>query len=221
MSNSVSLAASLRTGTGKQAAKQLRRDGLIPGIVYGGGSDPEPVQVPELAILYLLRHTSLTSVVSMGIDGGTDAKVLVRAPIRHPLTDKLIHVDFLRVSESSRVTINVPVEIIGHAAGIEAGGILDIVLHEISLDCAAMSIPDHIQVDVSALEMGQNISVSDLDVPDGINIHTDHDATIATVSYPIAEVEEEEEEIEGAEDEMTEPELIGGKEEDDEEEEDE
>jgi large subunit ribosomal protein L25 len=221
MSNSVSLAASLRTGTGKQAAKQLRRDGLIPGIVYGGGSDPETVQVPELAILYLLRHTSLTSVVSMGIDGGTDANVLVRAPVRHPLTDKLIHVDFLRVSETSRVTINVPVEIIGHAVGIEAGGILDIVLHEISLDCAAMSIPDHIQVDVSALEMGQNISVSDLDVPDGINIHTDHDATIATVSYPIAEVEEEEEEIEGAEDEMTEPELIGGKEEDDEEEEDE
>lgn len=219
MSNDTNLAVQPRENLGKQGAKQLRRAGWIPAVIYGGDEASVPVKIEEHTIETLLRHTHLTSLIDLAVEGGESTKALIRDTVRHPLSDQLIHLDLLRVTERSRVTISVPVELIGEPAGIEEGGVLDHVLHELSVECAAMRIPDSVTVDVSALMIGDNVSVSDLEIPEGVRVLTDSDQTVATVSYPeiITEETEEEEGEEGEE--LTEPELIGA--EDDEEEEDE
>lgn len=219
MSSEITLSVHPRTGTGRKAAKRLRRDGLVPAALYGGEQDPMPVQIAERDIEDLLRHHSLTSIISLEVQEGESSKVLVREVLRHPLTEKLVHLDLLRVSERSRVTIDVPIVLIGHAAGIEEGGVLDQVQHTVSIECAAMSIPEHITVDVSALEIGDNISVSDLVIPEGVRMLTDPDATVATVSIP-QEITEEEP-AEGEEEERAEPELIGHEDDDEDDDEDE
>lgn len=218
MSSEITLSVLPRTSTGRKAAKHLRREGMVPAALYGGELDPITVQVAEHDVETLLRRHALTSVVSLSVEQGEDSKVLVREVVRHPITDKLIHIDLLRVSERSRVTIDVPIVLIGDAIGVvEGGGILDQVQHTVSIECAAMSIPEQITVDVSALDIGNNIAVSDLVIADDIRMLTDQDATIVTVSLPPEEIEEEveEEEIEG-EEEITEPELIGRESDDDE-----
>lgn len=219
MSNDTSLTVEPRENLGKQGAKQLRRSGWIPAVIYGGEADSVPVKINEQNLEYLLRHTHLTTLIDLTIEGGESTKALVRDAIRHPLTDQLVHIDLLRVTERSRVHISVPVELIGEPVGIEEGGVLDHVLHELSIECAAMNIPDTITVDVSGLSIGDNVSVSDLEVPDGIRVLTDSDQTVATVSYPEIITEETEEEEEGEE--LTEPELVGAEDEDEDSEDDE
>ena len=206
----VSLSVRRRTEHGKQAAKRARRSGWTPAIIYGGAAEPEPVQVETQTLETLLRHRgSLTSVIPVTVEGGEDCSVLMRAPVRHPVTDKLLHVNLMRVTERSRVTVEVPVELIGECRGAMAGGVLDHVLHTLQVDCLAGSIPESIRVDVTNLDINDHVQVGDLDVA-GVTFHIDRTATIVTVSPPRVEAEAAEGE-EAAEKETAEPEVIGAR----------
>jgi large subunit ribosomal protein L25 len=210
------LTVSQRAETGKQGAKRVRKNGLVPGVVYGGDSPPLPVQVESLALEASLRHGSLTKVISLSVEGGEDCQALMRAPVRHPVSMDLLHVDLLRVTARSRVTVQVPIELTGISKGVLEGGVLDQVIHELSLDCLAGAIPENIVVDISELGINENIHVETLELAPDVNVHADPRAAVVTVSPPRVIEEEEvgEEEIET--DEMAEPEVIGAKPDDDE-----
>ncbi len=214
------LTVTLRTDLGKQAAKRTRKGGRTPAVIYGGAADPMPVQIDTQALEAMLRHGSLTRVVPLDIDGGENCQVLMRSPVRHPVSLELLHVDMFRVTASSRVTVDVPIVLTGVAEGVLAGGVLDQVLHTIHLECLASNIPEKIEVDVTNLEINDNIHVSTLEIPDA-TIMNDPSAAIVTCAPPRV-IEEEVEAEEGIEEleEGAEPEVIGAKEEDDDDDED-
>jgi len=212
----VSLSVQPRTERGKQAAKKLRRNGWVPATLYGAEIEPLSVKVEKKAMLRALHQARLTSLVDVTVEGGETYQVLLRDPVIHPVHDDLLHIDLMRVSATSYVRLEVPIELVGSAKGAQEGGILDQVLRSLEIECQAMSIPESIKVDVSALEIGDHISVGSLELP-GIRVLVDPDSTIATVSAP--RVEEEEVTVAAEEEEVAaEPELVGRKKEEEEEE---
>lgn len=213
--NKVNLTVDPRTEHGKQAAKRLRRTGWVPATLYGAGDDPVSVKVDAKTMMRALHQARLTSILDVTLTGGETCQVLLREPVFHPITDELLHIDLMRVSATSMVRLEVPIELVGNAKGVQAGGVLDHVLHALEIECQAMSIPEHITVDVSALEIGDHVTVASLDLP-SIRVLTDPETTIATVSAPRVV---EEVEVKPEEEEMVEPELVGRKKEEEEEEE--
>jgi len=205
--NNATLTVRTRDGHGKQAAKHLRSSGWTPAVLYGGDGAPLPVQVEAHALEMFLRRGHLTSLISVTVEGGETTQVLLREPVRHPVTDELLHVDMMRVSSKSRVTVEVPIELVGTAKGFLEGGIVDQVLHDLEIECLATEIPESIKVDVAALGIGDHIAVSALDLP-GIRVLTDPSATIVTISAPRAEVVEVAAPTEEVE-EVKEPEVVG------------
>jgi large subunit ribosomal protein L25 len=212
--NTVNLSAQPREGTGKQAAKRVRRTGMVPAIIYGRGQDPRSVQVDSHELKTLIHKGQATSVINLEIEGDEDLMVLLRDPIRHPVSDIMMHADFLRVTETSRVHLRVPIELEGMPAGVVEGGIMDQIMRDVSIECEVRVIPEIIKLDVSELEIGQNISIGELEF-EGIRFLADETATIVTISLPRAEEEEEIEGEEGEEgeelEEGAEPEVIGAK----------
>lgn len=216
--NKVSLTVDPRTEHGKQAAKRLRRSGWVPAVLYGTGEPPVSIKTEAKTMARALRDAHLTSIVDVTLNGGGTYQALFREPVYHPITDELLHVDLMRVSATSRVRLPVPIELVGASKGVQAGGTLDHVLHTLEIECQAMSIPEHVTVDVSALEIGDHVSVRSLDLL-GIRVLTDPDSTIATVSAPRVVEEVVEAKPEGEEEVAAEPEVIGRKKEEEEEEE--
>ena len=209
--STANLTVSPRPDTGKQAAKKTRAAGFVPAVLYGPDHEPQTVQVSTASLKDFLLHGSLTSVVDIAIEGAEDCKALLRDPVTNPVTGEILHIDFLRVTARSRVHAEVPVELVGTPEGVKEGGVLDQIMRTLNVECMALEIPEKITIDVSALLVNENISVSDIDVP-GVKILIDETATIAAVSVPAAEVEEveEAEELEEAE-EGAEPEIVGQK----------
>lgn len=197
-----------REETGKQAAKRLRRGGWVPATLYGDEKDPVRVKIERKTIQRVLHEAHLTSIVDLIVEGGETAQVLLREPVVHPLRDELLHIDLMRVSARSRVRVDVPIEPKGSPKGVLVGGILDQVLHTLPIECRATAIPETIEVDVSQLEIGDNITASELNLRD-IHVLVDPGATVFIVAAPRVEEElEKAEELEAGE-EPTEPELVG------------
>jgi large subunit ribosomal protein L25 len=186
--NKFNLTVQARTKHGTQVAKQLRRAGWVPATLYGAGMDPISVQAEVKNLQKVLHQARATALVDVTIEGGDTYQVLLRQPVYHPVNDTLTHVDLMRVSSTALVRLEVPIELTGNAKGVLAGGILDHVLHSLEIECQAIAIPEHIAVDVSALEIGDHVTVGELKL-EGVRILTDTEQTIATLSAPRAEEE--------------------------------
>jgi large subunit ribosomal protein L25 len=198
----------IREGLGKGAARALRRQGLIPGIVYGRDFDPIPIQVDLEEIKRLLHHESLESMLIRMKLNGREETVMVKEIQRHPVTYDILHVDFHKISMTEEVTTHVPIELVGESVGVKEGGILEFLLRELEIRCLPTEIPEHITVDISQMRIGDSLRVGDMDLGEKVTILDDPDTVIVLIAAPVVQEEvAEAEEIEEAEE--AEPELVG------------
>ena len=174
--------------------KTLLKKGFVPGIIYGKGSDPTKIAFENKALNQLMKSGSFyTKIIELEIEGKIE-KILPKQLQYHPVTDKLIHFDFLRVKKDTKVTVEVPVEFLNQdiCPGLKKGGVLNLVRRIIELSCNANNIPDKLQFDLEEKDIGDAIKISNIDLPEGVKpTITDRDFVIATLVPPTIEVEEE------------------------------
>jgi large subunit ribosomal protein L25 len=177
--------------TGKKAVKATRNAGLVPGVLYGAHQEPVHFAA-EVLDLRPLIHTSATHRVELAIDGTSKPyDCIVKTVDFHPVTDVPIHMDFLALTQGEKLTMTVPIHLDGAAVGVKNGGVLGQPLHELEIRCLPKDIPGSISVDISAMEIGDSIHVSDLGIGGDIEVLTEGSRTLVTVSAPRVEVEEE------------------------------
>jgi large subunit ribosomal protein L25 len=196
------LNAKVRAGTGKGAARQARRDGDVPGTVYGGGVDPVSISIPFNYLLTTLRKGRFMSTLfNLKVEGQEDVRVICRGVQRDVVKDLPIHIDFLRLKRTSRVNLFIPVEFINAetSPGIKKGGVLTVVRNEVEMNVLAGDIPDHLTVDLANAQMGDVIHISDVTLPEGAKPVIDRDFVIANISAPRALLADDEDEEEAAE----------------------
>ncbi|MBT8410124.1 MAG: 50S ribosomal protein L25/general stress protein Ctc [Alphaproteobacteria bacterium] len=205
--------ATVRTGTGKGAARQARRNGDVPGIVYGGGTDPLPINIPFNVLLTRLKQGRfLSTLLNLKVDGHDDVRVICRSVQRDVVKDLPTHVDFMRLKRTTKINLFIPVEFIGHeeCPGLRRGGVLNTVRPEVELVVTAADIPESITVDLTGMDIGDTAHISDVKLPSGSKTTIDRDFVIANIQAPsglaAAEDEEEGEEVEADEVEATEQE---------------
>lgn len=199
------LEATVRTGTGKGAARQARRDGLVPGVVYGGGQDPIAINIPFNYLLTRLRKGGFMSTLqNLKIEGHDDVRVICRKVERHVVKDLPTHIDLMRLKRTSRVKLEIPVEFLNEdtCVGIKKGGTLTVIRNEIELEVLAGDIPESIQIDIAGLEIGDHISISMIKLPEGVNATVERDFNIASISAPRVLSVDDEDEVEVAADEV-------------------
>ncbi|RST30496.1 50S ribosomal protein L25/general stress protein Ctc [Sphingomonas ginkgonis] len=187
MSEQLTLPAETRDRAGKGASRALRRDGRVPCVIYGDKKEPVSVHVEEKLLSKMLSTGHFMNSVVMVDVGGSATRTLPKDVTFHPVSSRPIHVDFLRIGEHSKVTVAVPVRFDNEEAspGLKRGGVLNIVRHELELNCDAAEIPDEIHIDVSGLEIGDSIHISAVKLPRGAeSAITDRDFTIATLVAP-------------------------------------
>ena len=191
------LQAEVRTGTGKGAARQARRDGYVPGIIYGDGTEPVAIKVKFNYLLTKLRQGRfLQSLFNLKVEGHPDVHVICRGVQRDVVKDMPTHVDFMRVHDESRIELFVHVTFINHEAspGLKRGGVLTVVRPEVELEVTAGDIPDHITVDLTGKVIGDVIHIDDVVLPAGVKPTIARNFVIANVAAPAglaAAVEEE------------------------------
>lgn len=181
------LHAQVRTGTGKGAARQARRNGDVPGIVYGGGADPLPISIPFNRLIKMLRAGRFMSTLfNLKVEGHDDVRVICRAVERDVVKDLPRHVDLMRLRRTSRVSLFIPVNFTNEkeAPGIKRGGVLTVVRPEVELNVVAGEIPEEITVDLTGLEVGDTITISDVTLPEGAKPTIDRNFVIANISAP-------------------------------------
>src|SRR3954469_13657689 len=196
MSDQLTLPAEARDRAGKGASRALRRDGRVPAVVYGEKKDALSIHVEEKVLTKML-HTGhfMNSVVMIDV-GGKATRTLPKAVAFHPVSSRPIHVDFLRISEHTKVHVNVPVRFDNEEAspGLKRGGVLNVVSHELELVCDAASIPNEIHIPLDGLDIGDSVHIGQVRLPEGVTpSNTDEDFTVATIVAPSAMKAEEEE----------------------------
>ena len=207
-----------RTGTGKGAARQARRNGMVPGIVFGGDVTPLPINIPFNKLLTMLRKGRFKSTLfNMKVEGHDDVRVICRDVQRHVVKDLPTHVDFMRLRRTTKVNLFINVEVAGEdeCPGLRKGGVLTMIRPEVELIVTAADIPESITVDISALEIGDNATISDVKLPAGAKPTIDRDFVIAQVSAPsglASQSDDEEEEVAADEVPTTEQGEEGGEE---------
>ena len=176
-----------RTGTGKGAARQARRAGMVPGIVFGGDKDPLPINLPFNRLLKMLKQGRFKSTLfNMKVEGHEDVRVICRDVQRDVVKDLPTHVDFMRLRRTTKVNLFIPVEVIGQESsqGLKRGGVLNLVRPEVELVVTAGDIPERITIDVSGASIGDSITISSVTLPEGTKPTIDRDFVIATISAP-------------------------------------
>jgi large subunit ribosomal protein L25 len=189
MSDMLTLSAETRDRAGKGASRAMRREGRVPAVVYGNKQEALAIHLEEKALIKAMANGHFMNTVVM-IDGvGEAVRTLPKDVQFHPVTDRPLHVDFLRISEHTTVHVAVPVVFTDEekAPGIKRGGVLNIVRHELELICDAAEIPDHIDISLEGLEVGASIHISSVTLPQGAkSAIDDRDFTIATIVAPSA-----------------------------------
>jgi large subunit ribosomal protein L25 len=209
----VELTVKARTETGKGNARKARSEGLVPAVLYGEGESPRPLVV-SYKDFYPVIHTTAGGnvIIDLKIEGDQSSacKAIIREIQYHPVSRDILNVDFQHISMTKEITVDVPVEISGEAVGVKThGGILDLILREVEVECLPANIPDEIVVDVTNLDVGDSVQVRDLEVTNA-TIVSDPESTVITIVAPTvveekkvevaAEGEEEEEKPEEEED---------------------
>ena len=181
------LHASERTGTGKGAARQARRDGMVPGIVFGGDTDPLPINLPFNNLLARLKKGRFKSTLfNLKVEGHDDVRVICRDVQRDVVKDLPTHVDLMRLKRTTKINLFIPVEVLNEsiAPGIKKGGVLTMVRPEVELMVTAGDIPEKITIDLTGLEIGDTVTISDVTLPEGSKATIDRDFVIANISAP-------------------------------------
>ena len=188
-----------RAGTGKGAARQARRDGLVPGVVYGGGEEPQAITIPFNILFKKLKDGGFMSTLfNLKVEGSDDVRAVCRGVQRHVVKDLPTHIDFLRLKRDSRINMNIPVHFLNEetSAGLKKGGTLTIVRAEVELMVTAGNIPDHIEADLENLEIGQTINISDITLPEDTRpVIADRDFVIANIAAPGGAADDEDEDV--------------------------
>jgi large subunit ribosomal protein L25 len=187
MSETLTLSAETRDRAGKGASRAMRREGRVPAVIYGNKEDPVAIHVEEKLLTKML-HTGhfMNSVVMIDV-GGRQTRTLPKDVQFHPVTDRPLHVDFLRISEHAQVTVAVPIRFTDEekSRGLKRGGVLNAVRHELELVCDAAEIPDDIEISLAGLDIGDSLHISAVTLPQGTqSAITDRDFTIATIVAP-------------------------------------
>lgn len=195
----VTLSAAMRSDTGKGAARQLRRDGCIPAVVYGRGETSTHLTLQADEVDKLLgRISAATTVIGLEMGPKKTQQVLIREVQRHPFKPDILHIDFFHIREDEKIRVAVPVHLDGRSEGVEAGGILQQIRHELQIECLPGDIPESFHVDVTSLVIGDSLHIGDLDTG-SVAVLEDADLTICTVVHPTIITVEEEEVEEGLE----------------------
>jgi large subunit ribosomal protein L25 len=213
------LGAQSREGTGKGSARKLRAAGRVPAVIYGHGEETRKLSVDAHELMTLFSKIRVEStVITMNIDGETEpSRALVREVQRHAFRDDVVHVDFYQIHAGEMLTVQVPVRLVGAAPGVKAGGVLQHSLSEIEVRCLPDRIPTTLDVDISALEIGDSVHVRDIAQPEGVEFLVDAERTVCSLMAPTLVVEAEDEAAAAAvEGEVAEPEVIARGKEDDE-----
>lgn len=183
------IAAQKRDAGGKGAARATRREGRIPGVIYGGNEDPQMVSLDYAALMKVLKRGGfLSHQFMLDLGGNAQVRVIPRDLQLDPVRDFPLHVDFLRLVKGSTISVQIPVHFTGEAVspGLKRGGVLNIVRHEIELICPVDEIPDHIECDLSEFDIGDGLHISAVKLPPGVRpAITGRDFTIATIAAPV------------------------------------
>jgi large subunit ribosomal protein L25 len=188
MSEQLTLSAETRERAGKGASRAMRREGRVPAVVYGNKEEPLAIHLEEKALVKMMSNGHfMNSVVMIEVGGGTTARTLPKDVQFHPVTDRPLHVDFLRISEHAKVTVAVPIRFVGEeqSRGLKRGGVLNAVRHDLELTCDAAEIPDEVEVSLAGLDIGDSLHISAVTLPKGTeSAISDRDFTIATIVPP-------------------------------------
>lgn len=185
-----SLAATRRTGTGKGNARSLRREGQIPAVIYGHARESQPLAISARDLEKLLSHISAdNTVVEIAVEGAT-SRALIREIQRHPFKRVILHVDFQELVAGEKMTVRVPIRLLGTPAGVRlGGGIIDHTLRELTISVDPANMPNQIEIDITDLELGQSIHVSGVKVPAGVTVLDEPGAAVVVIATPRAAVE--------------------------------
>jgi large subunit ribosomal protein L25 len=189
MSDALTLPAELRERAGKGASRELRRSGRVPAVIYGGKEEPTPIHIEERALQRQLGTGHFMNSIVMVEVSGKPVRTIPKDVALHPVSDRPLHVDFLRLSKDAKIQVAVPVVFVNEeeSPGLKKGGVLNVVRHDLELVCESDKIPDEIALDVTGLDIGDSIHISHVTLPDGaVSAITDRDFTIATIVAPSA-----------------------------------
>lgn len=197
------ISAEMRERAGKGAARATRRSGRVPAVIYGDKKDPVMISVDPIQLTKYVKRGGFFSHV-YDVEVGSEKHMVIPRDVQlHPVSDKVIHVDFLRVNKDSRLAVEVPIHFINdeESPGIKQGGVLNIVRHELELMVSPLAMPEFIEIDLTGREIGDSIHISEVVLPEGTRpVITDRDFTVATIAAPtVAPVEDEVEEGEEGE----------------------
>jgi large subunit ribosomal protein L25 len=200
MAQEVMLVADVNRALGKSAARKIRREGKVPGIVYGLGTAPQPVAVPTREFEHILHGPGgINTLIGLDLSGQKEL-VLARQLVRHPVRHTLVHVDFIRVSRDVAVAAEVPIHLIGEPRGVKEGGIVEQTNFTLSIEAKPQDLPTGIEADISHLNIGDQLTVGDLKLPAGVATTQDPGELVAHVTQPrVMELPEEAEAAEGEE----------------------
>lgn len=184
------LSASVRETSGKGVARSLRSSGRVPAIIYGHGRDPQALSIETRELEKLLSHISAeNTVIDLTVDGRS-ARTLIREIQRHPFKRQILHVDFQELVAGEKIVVRVPIVLMGVPDGVRMdGGILDQTMRELEVEVDPSNIPNHLEIDVTKMTIGTSLHVSDIALPEGVEIVGDESASVAVVSAPRAVIE--------------------------------
>lgn len=194
----IALVVQPRTEVGKNAAKKLRRQGLVPGVVYGPGREPVPVSVSARDLMRVARIAGYTKLIDLDI-AGDKRVVLIKELANDPIKDSVIHVDFQEVRMDREIQTLVPIVFVGEDKRESDGGIITAGLRELAIRCLPSAIPDAIEVDISGMKIGDTLLVSDLSLPEGVICEEDPEEVVVSITVPDTVADEEETEAGEAE----------------------
>ena len=191
MSVDFNIAAESRSDVGKGASRRLRKEGKVPGVIYGAGKDPVSITVMHDDFMHHLENEAFYShILTVSVDGKVN-KAVLKDLQRHPAKPKILHVDFLRVGDKDVITMHVPVHFKGEdvAPGVKEGGIVSHLMTTIDIACQAKDLPEYLEVDISGLANGESLHLSDIVLPKGVSIPAlaqgaDHDLPVVSIHMP-------------------------------------
>jgi large subunit ribosomal protein L25 len=193
VADNVDLKANEREGRGKNAARRLRASGMVPAVLYGDGSEAggaTALAVPDRVVDYTLRHVGDNALYDIDLGSGGSTARIVDVQ-RDPVSGRLIHVDFAPVNMRERIEITVPLHVVGESPGAEEGGVLQQVAYELQVESLPGNIPQELTLDVSSLGMNENLTLADVNLPEGVTLISDPEEVAATVTAPTEITEED------------------------------
>ncbi|MDB4274867.1 50S ribosomal protein L25 [Akkermansiaceae bacterium] len=194
MAKTQTLEATTRQRTGSGVLKQMRREGQLPSVIYGKGTENVNIKVDTKILTDMLAHSaSANIIVDLDVEGSGTQTAFIQSTQKDALTGALLHADFLAVDDSTVINASLPVVLHGEPAGVKNGGLLEQMIHTLDIACSPKSLPESIDADVEALEIGESLTIGGLKLPEGVTTVVAEDVLIAIVNEPRLATEDEEE----------------------------